>query len=174
METRGVTELFELEQHDRGQVVGLAARRAIMTLFALIAVAALVGVIGQRASSSSAGGSVAALRLDAPVTVRGGLFFQAKLEVEAKQGIERPRFVFDKGWLEGLQVNSVEPAAGSETSRDGRLVLSYDELQPGDRLEVWVQFEVNPTNVGHRSFAVELDDGTQRLARVDRDLTVLP
>jgi hypothetical protein len=33
---------------------------------------------------------------------------------------------------------------------------------------------VNPTNVGRRSFAVALDDGTTALARIDRDLTVLP
>jgi hypothetical protein len=169
-----VPELFELEQRDRGQRLGLAARRVILTVFALIAVAALYGLIGQRSSPSEARGPAARLRLDAPEVVRGGLFFQATLDVRAEQGIERPRFVLDDGWLEGLQVNSTEPAAGSETSRDGRLVLSYDELQPGDRLKVWLQFEVNPINVGHRSFGVELDDGTERLARIDRDLTVLP
>jgi hypothetical protein len=171
---REVPELFELEQRDRGQVVGLAARRVVMTLFALIAAAALYGLIGQRATSDESSGPAASLTLQAPEVVRGGLFFQATLDVRATQAIDRPRFVLADGWLEGLQVNSIEPAAGSETSRDGRVVLSYDTLRGGDRLKVWLQFEVNPTNVGHRSFAVELDDGTERIARIDRDITVLP
>jgi hypothetical protein len=171
---RDVPELFELEQHDRGQGVGLAARRVILTVFALIAAAALYGLIGQRASSAESSGPAATLSLKAPEVVRGGLFFQATLDVHATQAIDRPRFVLDDGWLEGLQVNSIEPAPGSETSRDGRVVLSYDTLQPGDRLKVWLQFEVNPTNVGRRSFAVELDDGTDRIARIDRKITVLP
>ena len=47
-----------------------------------------------------------------------------------------------------MQVNSIEPAAESESSRDGRLVLSYGALQPGDLPRIWLQFEVSPTNVG--------------------------
>ena len=52
------------------------------------------------------------------------------------------------GWVEGMQVNSIEPAAESETSRDGRVVLSYGDLEAGDVLRIWLQFEVDPTNVG--------------------------
>jgi hypothetical protein len=169
-----VPELFELPDDDRGQRVGLTARRVWMTLFALIALAALLGAIGQRASSSTANGAKATLHLSAPERVRGGIFFQARIEVDARQAVDQPRLVLADGWTEGLQVNSTEPAAGSESSRDGRLVFSYDTLQPGDRLVLWVQFEVNPTNHGRRSFAVELDDGQDPVARIDRDLTVLP
>jgi hypothetical protein len=73
-----------------------------------------------------------------------------------------------------MQVNSIEPAAQSESSRDGRLVLSYDRLKPGDRLQIWMQFEVDPTNTGKSSLALELDDAQTPLARIDRDIRVLP
>ena len=53
-------------------------------------------------------------------------------------------------------------------------MLSWNELEAGDALEVWFQFEVNPTNVGSRDYSVELDDGDTPLARVSRDITVLP
>ena len=85
-----------------------------------------------------------------------------------------PRLVLDNGWTEGIQYNSIEPSPASEASRDGRLVLSYDQLNPGDRLVIWLQFQVDPTNVGHRPFGIELDDQTTSLARVDRSLTVYP
>jgi hypothetical protein len=41
-------------------------------------------------------------------------------------------------------------------------------------LRVWLQFEVNPTNVGRRSLALELDDAETPVARIERDIRVLP
>jgi hypothetical protein len=69
---------------------------------------------------------------------------------------------------------SIEPAPVGEVSRDGRGVLSYDALAAGDVLRVWFQFEVNPTNVGHRSYAVELDDSERPVARLTPSITALP
>jgi hypothetical protein len=165
-----VAELFSQVDGERGQRVGLIARRAVMTLFAAISLAALAGAIGQRATTSEASG----MTLQAPETVRGGLFWQARIDIRAPREIQNPRLVFAEGWLEGMQVNSIEPAAGSESSRDGRLVLSYGKLAAGDRLQIWLQFEVNPTNVGRRSLALELDDAETPVARIDRDIRVLP
>jgi hypothetical protein len=114
------------------------------------------------------------MRLSAPETVRGGLFFQSRLDVRATRAIDHPRVVLAPGWLEGMQVNSIEPAPVGEASRNGRVVLSYDALEPGDVLRVWFQFEVNPTNVGHRSYAIELDDSERPIARLTPSITVLP
>jgi len=169
-----VADLSEDMQDERGQRRGLATRRIVMTSFAVVALLGVLGVFGQPQKSSGAAGGTARLRLQAPETVRGGLFFQARVDVETSSGISQPRLVLDEGWVEGLQVNSIEPAAESESSRDGRLELSYPEVAAGERLRIWFQFEVNPTNVGRRSFAIELDDGTRPLARIDRTLTVLP
>jgi hypothetical protein len=173
--SRVMTELFtDVRRDDRGAVAGLLARRAILTLFALISLTALIGFIGQRPSSSQATTPAVRMTLAAPETVRGGIFFQARIDIRALTAIEHPRLVFDEGWLEGLQVNSIEPSAASESSRDGRLVLSYGALEPGDILRIWLQFEVNPTNVGKRSFGLELDDEERPLARIPRTLRVLP
>jgi hypothetical protein len=170
-----MTELFtDIPSDDRGAGVGLLARRAILTLFALISLTALIGFFGQRPSSSQATTSAVRMTLTAPETVRGGIFFQARIDIRALTAIEHPRLVLDEGWLEGLQVNSIEPAPESESSRDGRVVLSYGALEPGDILRVWMQFEVNPTNVGKRSFGLELDDEERPLARIPHTLRVLP
>src|SRR4051794_16108131 len=167
-----MTELFT--EIPDGTHRGLIARRIVMTVFALFSLAALIGFFGQRATTSTAATPSARLTLAAPEIVRGGIFFQARVEVRALEPIEHPRLVLDDGWLEGLQVNSIEPAAESESSRDGRLVLSYGALEPGDVLRIWLQFEVDPTNVGRRSFTVELDDEDRLLVRVPHTLRVLP
>jgi hypothetical protein len=173
-----MTELFRGvadRPESRALTRGLWARRAVMTLFALIVVAALVGVFGQRSSATSSSSPRASLRLEAPEVVRGGLFFQARIDVRAGgEAIEHPRLVLGQGWADGLQVNSIEPAAQSESSRDGRLVLSYDSLGAGERLTVFAQFQVNPTQPRRRDFSVELDDAEAPLARVHRTLTTLP
>lgn len=152
----------------------LTARRVFIAVLALVGLNGLLGVAGQGISDSSATGPAATLRLSAPERVRGGLRFQSRLEVEATQRLRAPRLVLDRGWTEGMRVTSIEPAATSEVVRDGRLLLSYDTLEPGDVLRIWLRFEVDPTGVGRRPFGVELGDGTGFQARIDRDIRVLP
>ena len=168
-------ELFsEIPADNHRLGVGLWARRAVTLLMALVAAAALWGVFGQRARESAASGPAARIRLSAPETIRGGLFFQARVEVRALAAIEHPRLVLAGGWLEGMQLNTLEPAPESESSRDGRIVLSYGALEPGDVLRVWMHFQVEPTLVGSHSHALELDDENRPLARIERTITVLP
>jgi hypothetical protein len=172
-----MTELFEKvaqRPESRSLTGGLWARRATMTAFGAVAALALAGVFGQEGTTTTAQGPQARMSLGAPRTVRGGVFFQARVELRALRAIEHPRLVLGRGWVEGLQVNSIEPAPASESSRDGRLVLSYDGLAAGDRMTVWFQFEVNPTQPGRRDLTIELDDAEQALARVSRELTVMP
>jgi hypothetical protein len=164
----------DVAEDERGERRGLRTRRGVMALLTLVPLVALTGVIGQRATVTRAAGAQAAIAFRAPRTVRGGLFFQSRVTISVRGRIQRPRLVLDPGWLEGMQLNSIEPQAQAETSRNGRLVLAYSTLMPGDHVELWLQFQVNPTNVGRRSYALELDDETVRVARVERNVTVLP
>jgi hypothetical protein len=163
------------ERHSSREVaLGLAVRRAVMTLFAAIVALGLIGVFGQRASESTASTGAATLRLSAPDTVRGGLLFQSKIDIRALRDIEFPRLVLDDGWVEGLQLNSIEPQPQSESSRNGRLVLSYSKLAAGDVLRIWFEYQVVPIYAGRRSYGLELDDERTAVGRIDRKLTVLP
>ena len=158
----------------RGATAGLWARRAVITIFAVVAALGLLDVFGQGTTQTTAGTPAAVVHLTAPAAVRGGLFFQSRIEIRALRALEHPRLVLDEGWVEGMQVNSISPAPVSEASRDGRVVLSYDRVDAGDRLVVWMQFEVDPTNVGHRSYGLELDDADTRVAAIHRQITVFP
>jgi hypothetical protein len=158
----------------RSAIVGLWVRRAVLAVFAAIAVLGLLDVFGQGTTQTAASTPAAVLRVTAPEAVRGGLFFQSRVEIRARRAITHPRLVLDEGWVEGMQFNSTEPAPVSEASRDGRVVLSYDRVDARKRLVVWMQFEVDPTNVGHRSYGLELDDADTRIAAIDRHITVFP
>jgi hypothetical protein len=172
-----VTDLFrDLAEgaEPRALSRGLWARRVAMTVLGVIALLALLDVFGQRTSRSVAAGDTATLAVRAPATVRGGLLFQSRVEIVARRAIDHPRLLLADGWIEGMQVNSVTPDPEGEALRDGRLVLSFPALRAGERLTIRMQFQVNPTNIGHRSYDLELDDAETPLARVDRSLTVLP
>ena len=158
----------------RGVTIGLWARRAVMAVFAAIAVLGLLDVFGQGTTQTVARTPAAVVRVTAPPAVRGGLFFQSRVEIRAVRALEHPRLLLDEGWIEGMQVNSIEPGPVGEAGRDGRVVLSYDKLDAGERLVVWLQFEVDPTNTGRRSYALELDDAETKVAAIHRDITVLP
>jgi hypothetical protein len=170
-----MTDTFaQLEREPRSVTSGPWVRRAILVVLAAVAVLALLNRFGQHPAQTTTRAPAATMTLSAPGAVRGGLFFQSRLDIRAARAIDHPRIVLDPGWVEGMQVNSIEPSPVGEASRDGRVVLSYDALRAGDVLRVWLQFEVNPTNVGHRSYAVELDDADRPIARLAPAITAWP
>jgi hypothetical protein len=149
-------------------------RRVVMTVLLAVSVAALAGAFGQSPKVQAIDTPAATLRVAAPDRVRGGLFFQGRFDITAHRRIGHPRLVLEQGWAEELQLNTIEPAPAGEATDDGRLQLEYGALEPGDHLTVWLQFEANPTGIGHRGQQVQLRDGSTVLATLDRSITVLP
>jgi hypothetical protein len=88
--------------------------------------------------------------------------------------LKNATLVLGPGWVEGMQVNSTNPQPVSEGSRNGRLVLELGHIAAGHSYLLFVEFQVNPTNVGHRSQDVELDDGGTRLLTIHRSITIFP
>ena len=159
---------------DRKERLELASRRIFFGLILLALVAGLLNVFGQRPTTSHAATSVASLEVFAPEKLRGGLYYQGRITVDANEDIDKVTLVFDGGWTEQMQINTVEPGPVGESSRDGRLALDYGHLGAGRKLVVYLQFQVNPTNVGRRSQDVALYDDTELLAQVDRTVTIFP
>ena len=73
-----------------------------------------------------------------------------------------------------MQINTIEPRPIGESSRDGKLALDFGHVPAGQKLVAWMQFQVNPTNVGRRSQDVALYDDTTLLAEADRTVTIFP
>jgi hypothetical protein len=100
--------------------------------------------------------------------------WRARISVRALRTISHPRLILAPGYINGMQMNTIEPAPTGEAARGPQLVLSYDQLSAGDELVVYLQFQTNPTTVGGQDASVVLDDATRPLARLEHTLTVLP
>src|SRR4051794_38695008 len=100
---------------ERGRHVELAGRRAdpwlrraAVALLALVVLAALLGAVGQSQETVRAQGATAALTVKAPTRVRGGLFFEGRIDILARDGVGTPRIVLGEGWTEQMQLNTLE------------------------------------------------------------------
>jgi hypothetical protein len=149
-------------------------RRGLLVLVGVVAALGLLNIFGQRPSTSRAATSAAVLSVYSPPSVRGGLLYTSRFHVTARKDIGKALLVLAPGWFEGMQVNSTVPQPVSQASADGRVVFDLGHIAAGKSSIVWVQFQVNPTNVGHRSQDVTLTDGDNVLLRVHRTITVLP
>jgi hypothetical protein len=149
-------------------------RRVGLLLLLALVVVALLNVFGQRAADSSATAPAAKLELNAPSDARGGLIFQARLQVRATQEIKQPLLIFDRGWFDGLTLNTIVPDPTGQRTDNGRVVFEYDTIPAGRSLTVWLQFQVNPTRVGSEDQDVELWDGETPVVHLDHSLATVP
>jgi hypothetical protein len=165
-----------LERHRylQGRLRAPWVRRVLLCCVAALPVLALLDVFGQHPSTVSAGTPAARLSLTAPTSLRGGLLFQARITVVPHREIHHLQLVFDEGWWDSMGVNSVKPEPESETSRGGKVVFEYGTWPAGRSLRVWINFQVNPTNVGSRAQDVALEDAGTTLATVHHSLRIFP
>jgi hypothetical protein len=149
-------------------------RWVLIGLLSFVLLLALVNVYGQWPVASEAATPAGTLELDAPQTLRGGLFFQARFVIEADAEIEQAVLVLDPGWLEDITLNTVEPAPVGEASRDGAIALELGRVPAGDEHRLYLHFQVNPTAVGRRSQDVTLYDGDRELGSIERTAFIWP
>jgi hypothetical protein len=163
-------------RHNRDRVASyeLPFRRAGTALVALFCLAGLLNVFGQRPQTSAAAVSAASIKVYAPERVRLGLYFEARFTIDAHSEIKKATLVLDSGWAEGLTINTIEPSPIGEASRNGKLVLELGHIPAGQTYLLFVQLQVNPTNVGRRSQDVALYDGDTFLTSIDRTITIFP
>ena len=167
-------ELTLKVNRDREGKRDVFARRIAVGALTVFLALALVNLFGQRPSTTVAEADAATLEVYAPERVRGGLFYEARFTIDARQEVEEATLVLDPGWVEGITINTVEPSPIGEASRDGKLVFALGRIPGGEKHVFYLQLQVNPTNVGHRSQDVRLYDGDELLATIDRSITVFP
>ncbi|HZM18809.1 MAG TPA: hypothetical protein VFB87_05305 [Gaiellaceae bacterium] len=152
----------------------VTARRIALAALLVVLALGLLNVFGQRPATTAADADAATLEVYAPERVRGGLFYEARFTIEAREEVEEATLVLDSGWAEGITINTVAPGPIGEASRDGRLAFELGRIPAGQKHVLFLQLQVNPTNVGHRAQDVELYDGDELLATIDRTITVWP
>jgi hypothetical protein len=149
-------------------------RRALFGLVCVVPVLALANVFGQRPQVSTATAPTAKLSISAPARVRGGLLYQVRFTVTARKKLDQAALVLDRGWLDGLTINTLEPSPASESSVDGKLGLDLGPIAAGDSYVLFIDYQVNPTTVDSQNQTVTLYDGNKALITIHRTLTVFP
>lgn len=162
------------DNRDASEVYELGARRVLFALLTAVLLFGLTNAYGQSPTGSEVDSPAALLEVSAPVDVRGGLYFQGRFRITAHEDIARATLVLAPGWLESMHINTIEPAPVGEASRDGDLALDFGHVAAGDSITVYLQFQVNPTNLGRKSQDVRLYDDTELLATAQRDVTIWP
>jgi hypothetical protein len=149
-------------------------RRIAFCAILVLLVLGLLNLFGQRPQTATQEHPAATLELTAPKRVRGGLYYQARFRIGAARELKNATLVLDSGWSEGTTINTIEPSPLSEGSRDGDLVFELGHVPAGQQHLLFIQLQVNPTNLGRHSHDVQLYDGDELLASLDRTQTVFP
>ncbi len=150
------------------------ARWILLGLLVAVLLLGLLNVFGQNTVVSTAEAAGARLEVDAPRTLRGGLFFQARYRIVAAEEIAAATLVLHPDWLEDVTLNTVEPSPVGEASRNGRIAFELGRIAAGDEFLFYLHFQVNPTALGRRSQVVELYDGDRLVTTIERDAFIWP
>jgi hypothetical protein len=171
-----VPDTLTLEHHrDLRGVPTLWPRRVVLTAIAVASLLGLLNVFGQHPKTSSASSPAADLKLYAPEHLRGGLLFSARFHIYARRDLKKAVLILDPGWAEGMAINTIEPSPIGQASSNGRLSLQLGHIPKGSSFILFMQFQVNPTNVAwRRSADVVLADGSTPLLRVRHHYTIYP
>jgi hypothetical protein len=149
-------------------------RRALVALLAVFLLLGVFNVFGQRPAGHTVDSKEASLELYAPSKVRGGVFFEGRFTITAHTDVKNAVLQLSPGWVEGMQINTIEPSPLGEASRNGDLLFTLGHIPAGQKFRLFMQFQVSATNVGRRHADVTLYDGGRRLVRISREVTVYP
>ena len=172
-----VPDTLVLERHRDfiGRRFTLWPRWLILGLITLFCVLGLLNVFGQHPTTVAATAPAATLTLYAPTKLRGGLLFSARFHITAHRELKDAILVLDPGWAEGMAINTIEPSPLGQGSRNGRITLQLGHVPAGKSYILFMQFQVNPTNIAwRRPQNVELDDGNTKVLTIDRTITIYP
>ena len=91
-----------------------------------------------------------------------------RFTITAHQDVKNALLQLSPGWAEGMQINTIEPGPLGEASRNGDLLFTLGHIPAGRTFRLFMQFQVDPTNVGRRQQNVSLYDGKALLATLAR------
>jgi hypothetical protein len=147
--------------------VGLAVLLAVCAL-------GLANVFGQHTHALSVDAAAARLTVEAPGAARGGLIYQALFRIDAHRDLAEPTLVLDPGWFDGLTINTVQPDAVKWGHREGRNTLTLPALAAGEHFVLRLQYQVNPTVLGHRVQNVVLENAGSPILTLQHAQTLYP
>lgn len=149
-------------------------RRFALMLITAIPVLGLLSVFGQHATPVTYRSPAAALLINSPAHVRGGLVFTTDIVITPRVSLGNARLYLDNGWFQGMTLNGIAPQPSNESAQGGWQVWDFGRIPAHTAFHLWISWQTNPTDVGRHAQAVALYDGGTWLMTVHRTITVFP
>jgi hypothetical protein len=160
--------------HIEGRQGMLRAVLPVVLLGGLLLAALLGAFGGTKDPTLGASGDGASLTIGAPRTLRSGMFFEIDIVVDARRAIAKPVVAISRSYLHDLTVNTHLPEPEEMGFEEGRFTMTFPAMQPGDRLVVKIDGQVNPTLIGVNRGTIAIHDDKLELASRAVSLRVLP
>ncbi len=149
------------------------------SLFSLVLLGAVVawglsGLAGDRHADHSVDNASGRFELWAPVIARCGNVIESRVHVVAKRRIAKLVIGVDAPLWHQITTNSMVPAAASEASVQGQHRFSFDAIEAGQRFDLQIAQQINPSLFGVNHGRVIFLDGDQPLAEMALEIKVLP
>jgi hypothetical protein len=165
---RAIAPTAEVAPDERAGARAIWARRAFLTLLALLVIAALFGFLGVRArtvTAQAAGGGVT-LSVHYAQIARAGLDVPFELTVHRRHGFDDDVVVaVSSSYLELFDRNAIDPEPASATATRDELILRFDPPR-ANTLVVSIDMQVQSgRHFGRSGSAAVLDARGHELVR---------
>jgi len=164
-----------IEERNQQPIAGWRRHASPLSLavFGAVVALGLSGLLGhERDWTASADG--VDLRIHAPEVIRNGEFLELRVTLESDRRLAAPAIGVGAALWEDMTVNTMIPAATTETSANGQLRFEFEPIEAGAPFLWKVDLQVNPDTVGGNAGTVTIYDGEDRLVSANVSIDVLP
>jgi len=144
-----------------------------LLVFGGVVLLGLSGLLAHERDWIASGGGVD-IRIHAPEIIRNGEFLEFRVTIESEEALAVPAIGVDAALWEDMTVNTMIPAATTESSVDGELRFEFEPLAAGAAFLWKVDLQVNPDIVAGNSGRLTVYDGEDELVSTDVSIGVLP
>jgi hypothetical protein len=116
----------------------------------------------------------ASLSLRVPEVLRNGEFFEMELAFESQAPLADAVIAIEPSLWRNITINTMIPAAAEEEFSDNAYRLHHGPLEPGERLHLKFDGQINPPMFLGTEGTVALFDGEQEIGAVPVSIKVLP
>lgn len=157
-----------------GSLLSRHASPISLLVLTVIMVLGVSGLLGKPVSQTTTHRGQAELSIDMPAVIRNGDFFETRIRVHAIEDIEKLQIEVSPALWREVTVNSMIPAADTESFKGDAFRFEYAELAAGETFLVKIASQVNPRLLGELSGHIRVLDDGRLLADAERTMKVLP
>lgn len=144
-----------------------------LVLLSALMLFALFGFAGRETTlSATANGTTATWH--APERIRNGEMMEMRLRVTSEAALGDLTVEIPSALWEDTTINTLMPAAASETSEDGVYRFAFGPLEAGTEFAMKADAQLNPDIFGPNSGTIRILDGDEELVTLPVTIEVLP